>query len=238
MLAQINSVANMDGKGRDDLGYEILFEAEGIIRRVTKEQSKAVRNLAESIKRRYRITVIGTLPTSFQKFRDLMKKYEENIEMVDPQLKNNQDLIEVLQEYEVQWEKGLNYFLDAKKCNQLIFFSHIIETTGEKHKVHAHQCIDYLQTFQEQIEYRDADIFVAIPCLIVLKHLENEDKNICSYFLPTMDDPSSKQYQLFQQLRTEFDQWRQTHQASYEYYNILEKALLGLPLEAAEREAA
>lgn len=34
---------------------------------------------------------------SFQKFRELLKKYEQNIEMVDPQLKNNADLVEVLQ---------------------------------------------------------------------------------------------------------------------------------------------
>ena len=33
----INSVANYEGKGRDDLGVEILLEAEGLIRRVTNE---------------------------------------------------------------------------------------------------------------------------------------------------------------------------------------------------------
>lgn len=37
IISQINSVANVDGKGRDDLSYEILIEAEGILRRVTKE---------------------------------------------------------------------------------------------------------------------------------------------------------------------------------------------------------
>ena len=52
ILSQINAVANVDGSGRDDLGHEILTEAEGISRRITKEQSKAVRNLAESIKRK------------------------------------------------------------------------------------------------------------------------------------------------------------------------------------------
>lgn len=31
----INSVANLEGKGRDDLQFEILLEAEGILRRVT-----------------------------------------------------------------------------------------------------------------------------------------------------------------------------------------------------------
>jgi len=50
IISQINSVANTEGKGRDDLTFEILNEAEGILRRVTKEQSKAVRLLADKIK--------------------------------------------------------------------------------------------------------------------------------------------------------------------------------------------
>ena len=37
VIAKINSVANVEGKGRDDLGVNILLEAEGITRRVTKE---------------------------------------------------------------------------------------------------------------------------------------------------------------------------------------------------------
>ena len=117
----INSVANYEGKGRDDLGVEILLEAEGLIRRVTNEQSKAVRHLAEQIK------------NSFKKMRNLLRKYDENIEMVDPQLKNNADLVEVLVDYECTWEKGKNYFLNPKKCNYLVHFSHTIEATKEKY---------------------------------------------------------------------------------------------------------
>src|SRR3569833_3944796 len=50
ILGKINSVANPEGMGRDDLGNEILLAAEGIIRRISSTQSKAVRNLAEKIK--------------------------------------------------------------------------------------------------------------------------------------------------------------------------------------------
>lgn len=35
LINQINAVANSEGKGRDDLQSEILFEAEGICRRVS-----------------------------------------------------------------------------------------------------------------------------------------------------------------------------------------------------------
>ncbi|CAD8137428.1 unnamed protein product [Paramecium pentaurelia] len=214
VIAQINTVANVEGKGRDDLGINILLEAEGITRRVTKEQSSAVRNLADSIK------------ANFQKFREQMRKYEGNIEMVDPQLKNNQELVDLLVEYESQWEKGLYYLLDPTKCQQLMYFSHIIETTAEKY-----------QQFQEQLECRDSDIFVTIPCLIALKYLENEDRNICTYFLPKLKEETSKLYQQYAQLKNEFLEWRNLHTKQYEYYNILEKQLLGIPLNEKEQIA-
>ena len=53
ILGKINSVANPEGMGRDDLGSEILLAAEGIYRRISPTQSKAVRNLAERIKKSF-----------------------------------------------------------------------------------------------------------------------------------------------------------------------------------------
>lgn len=122
VLGKINSVANPEGMGRDDLGSEVLLAAEGIYRRISPAQSKAVRGLAERIKK------------SFQDFRNLLRKYEQNIEVVDPQLKNNQELVEILVEYENAWTQGLTYFLDSKKMHQLLHFSQVIEATAEKHK--------------------------------------------------------------------------------------------------------
>ncbi len=52
-LGKINSVANPEGMGRDDLGNDILMAAEGIYRRISPTQSKAVRNLAERIKKSF-----------------------------------------------------------------------------------------------------------------------------------------------------------------------------------------
>jgi hypothetical protein len=63
IIAKINSIANTLGKGRDDLDHSILCETEGIIRRVTREQSKAIRLLAEKIR------------SSFTSIRVLLRKY-------------------------------------------------------------------------------------------------------------------------------------------------------------------
>ena len=53
ILGKINSVANPEGMGRDDLSNDILLAAEGIFRRVSPNQSKAVRILAEKIKKTF-----------------------------------------------------------------------------------------------------------------------------------------------------------------------------------------
>ena len=163
IMNKINAVANPEGKGRDDLQAEILFTAEGLYRRVSSSQSKAVRKLAEAIRK------------SFLNIRTLLRKYEENIEGVDPQLKNNADLVQALVEFEQSWEKGKTYFVNALKCTQLLHFTQIIEGTAEKYK-----------SFQEQIEDRDTVIFVTIPALLILKNLDEDDKGICKNFFPPM----------------------------------------------------
>jgi len=51
----------------------------------------------------------------------------------------------------------------------------VIEATAEKHK-----------QFAEQLEQRDSEIFLNIPALLILKSLENDDREICSFFYPEM----------------------------------------------------
>lgn len=53
IISKINSVANIEGKGRDDLTCDILIAAEGLIRRVSLEQSRAVCTLADKIRSSY-----------------------------------------------------------------------------------------------------------------------------------------------------------------------------------------
>ena len=60
-------------------------------------------------------------------------------------------------DYETSWEKGKNYFLNSRKCNYLVHFSHTIEATKEKYP-----------QFQEQVECRDADIFMTIPSILII----------------------------------------------------------------------
>lgn len=60
-ICQVNAVANLEGKGRDDFDFEVLLRAEGIAKRT--EYSKAVKGLAAKVKQ------------SFEAYRALMHKY-------------------------------------------------------------------------------------------------------------------------------------------------------------------
>ena len=111
----MNSVANVEGKGRDDLGVEVLEEAEKVLMQVSKAESETLRSLAENIKQ------------IFEDMKNLVKEYSVNIEIVDPQLKNNLDLVALLKKYESFWEKGKTFLQDEKKKKQLIYFSNVLE---------------------------------------------------------------------------------------------------------------
>eukprot|EP01016_Furgasonia_blochmanni_P004959 TRINITY_DN11922_c0_g1_i5.p1 TRINITY_DN11922_c0_g1~~TRINITY_DN11922_c0_g1_i5.p1 ORF type:complete len:202 (+),score=25.21 TRINITY_DN11922_c0_g1_i5:64-669(+) len=155
--------------------------------------------------------------------RDRLRKYEKNIEIVDPQLKNNPELVEALVSYETCWEKGKNYFLDGKKCGQLIHFSQLLEAVSEKYT-----------EFEEQIECRDADIFVSIPCLVLLKSLENDDKGICLYFLPALYEEGDKVGKVYAELKGYYHRGRAFFSSPYQYYNLIEKLIVGIPLSTSE----
>ncbi len=153
-----------------------------------------------------------------------MRKYEQNIEVVDPQLKNNVELVEILVEFENSWSQGLTYFLNSKKLNQLLHFSQVIEAIGEKHK-----------QFADQLEQRDTEIFVIIPSLLILKSIENDDKEICSFFYPEIIDKNSEKGKIMLQLKVNYETCRKKL-GGYEFYNLVEKCLIEVALNETENK--
>ena len=49
------------------------------------------------------IELADRVKTTFNAYRVLMQKYQKNIEIVDPQLKNNTELVEILTLFEDAW---------------------------------------------------------------------------------------------------------------------------------------
>lgn len=209
IIGQINAVSNPEGHGRDDFNVGVLVASESLVRRISATQSRAVRALAENAKK------------VFLDMRALFRKYQQNIEIVDPQLRNNPDLVQALVKFESTWEKATIYFSNPKKCNQFLHFSERLEAIMEKH-----------EGFREQIETRDAEIFVSIPCFLVLMALDQEDRKLCQSFCPDMFKDGTDTNLKFQELKAHFE--GRNIEEDFELYNILEKTILDLKLNPGE----
>jgi len=205
----INAVANEIGKGRDDLTVNILLDAESVSRKVSETQSRAVRKLADDIKK------------SFTSIRMLLRKYGESIDAVDPQLKNNPELVDVLVPFEKTWEKGKEFFSDGKTCNQLIHFSQLIESVSEKYS-----------DVQEKITTMDTEIFVIIPCLVVLNSLDGDDKGICEKYYTSLEE-GGPEHEYYQSMKAKYLSLKKRSKDGYELYNILEQTIIDKPLNIA-----
>lgn len=79
--------------------------------------SKAVTHLANHVK------------STFAAYGDLMREYEANIELVDPQLKNNELLVKVVSEFENAWGIAANQISDPERLEQLNLFSKLLFKT-------------------------------------------------------------------------------------------------------------
>jgi hypothetical protein len=84
--------------------------------------------------------------------------------VVDPQLKNNADLVECLTAFESSWEKGKEELTTPTKITQLQKCGQIIEEMSAKHRC-----------FLEAIDCCDASIFMIIPGILVLRALDESD---------------------------------------------------------------
>ena len=211
LFSKLNNVANTEGKGRDNFTIDILLKAEEIARTISTTQSQAMRRLSERIRK------------SFQSMRELLRKYSENIEIVDPQLKNNSDLVSCLNEFEVSWESGMNYFLNQKHFVQIMNFSQVIEGTCEKHK-----------KFNDQVECRSEEIFTEIPALLILHSLESDSHDLCANFYPLLLTVGNAIYIKYENLKKTYKTGAMLCDSHFEFYNIIEKIILDIALTESE----
>ena len=156
-----------------------------------------MRNVAEKIRE------------SFNKVRGVLRDFGENISLVDPQLRNNAELVEALSEYEVYWEKGKRYFVEKRKESQILTLSTILEAAKEKHP-----------SFKDLVEFSDPSVFWMIASVVVLNSLEGEDEGLAESFLQEIS-PTEKLQLQFTELKEHYKNWK-TNQASFksnELYN-------------------
>lgn len=74
-----------------------------------------------------------------------------------------------------------------------------------------------------------------IPALLVLKSLENDDKEICKIFYPEMFDWWTIDGQRLSELKKVYETLRKKY-GSYELYNLMEKCLIDVALSSNENK--
>ena len=110
-----------------------------------------------------------------------IERYAENVEVVDPQLRNNPELVHLVARFEKAWCLGRTHLVPQREREQLISFSQLIEGTAEKYP-----------QFREQVECSDAEIFLTIPYLLVLKSSLDKGSEaaiatgLCERFFPSL----------------------------------------------------
>ena len=179
-ISKINAIINFEGHGRDDMNFSVIEAAKKILLKFSACESESLRKLA------------GTIIRSFEGLRSIFRKYSENIEVVDPQLRNNEDLVEAITEYEKCWEKGKVYFENEKRCNQLVYFSSVVEGLTEKYP-----------DFKEKLECFDTEVFIILPMIMLLKRVDDEDQGLCETFLPQLCEIGSESHNLYKNIKSE-----------------------------------
>lgn len=77
------------------------------------------------------------------------------------------------------------------------------------------------------IEDLDGSIFIIVPELVILKSLDKDDKNLCKYFLPSLNQIETKIFRTYFELEKQFIEWKKYSSEHYHYYNVLEKLIVG-----------
>ena len=200
IINYLNKIANINGKGRDDFDINILFQSEKVLRTVTEVQSISLRKLANNIK------------ITLNDLRFLFRKYNLNIEGVDPQLLNNPELVSKLYNFEQIWEKGKIYLCNKRKYNQLMIFNKIIELINEKYKG---------KNISALIEESDPKIIIIIPAVLILRSIDNHNYDIIKDYIYNY-----KKDNIFISVKETIKKVYKKIKDSYYAYNLFEKLLL------------
>ena len=85
------------------------------------------------------------------------------------------------------------------------------------------------QRIATQIDDRDAEIFISIPCILVLMGIDNEDKGLC-YFCPDLLKEGTEWHKVLQELKGILG--GQKISDHHDLYNVIEKEILGIDISS------
>lgn len=147
-ISRLNSMANDQRKGRDDLNHAVIAAALDVVRK-HKGDRDAELVLADSIF------------SSFEALRVCIAESASNIDRVDPQLCNNRELVHCLVDWEVSWETGNDYLCHPARLAALCSLVNNLKEAQDN------------QNFRSMCKDCDAELFLVLPRMIIHWFLSN-----------------------------------------------------------------
>ena len=139
-IAFLNSIANTERRGRDDLDVGILQRAQAVVSCNGSSPSKV---LAEDV------------IASFESLRSYLRTAGQCLERVDAHLGNNVGLVARLVKWEEAWEIGASYVQDGSKLEALAELVNDLTVAQQT-----------LPRLVETTNANDAELFLVLPRLV------------------------------------------------------------------------
>jgi len=168
-VTRLNSVANVNRKGRDDLRVEVLVEARAALKQCNQEVLRSIAignsnnaNILSAAK------VLSTdVVESFNAMRQYLLEVASCLERVDPHLGNNGGLVSRLVDWEESWEVGTAYLQQKRALHALC------DAVAEIHRIQA-----FAPKLADMCEECDVELFMVLPRLMWLRFLAEPQQQI------------------------------------------------------------
>lgn len=215
-ITRLNSVANVNRKGRDDLRMEVYIDAKNTLRQCNGGGG------CDKLENAYLMSAAKILATdvvdSLAAMRGYLREVAHFLERVDPHLGNNSGLVTRLVDWEESWEVGTAYLQQQPVLQALC------DSVAEIRKAQS-----FAPKLIEMCEECDVELFMVLPRLIWLRFLsqpemQNVQKPLLVRLLPhRFKDVASKTPTSGPELQTLSAKYAATEKAIIDAMNIFSK---------------
>lgn len=175
-MAGLNALANVDGKGREDLTFDVLQVAADVFlgrwQPPSSVSSKESSTMAASAA--IRQFLARRVLESFLDLRRYLVAVADRMLYVDPQLCNNKALVESLLAWEEAWELGSRFIVQPEMLEALC--STAAQIAGSQR---------YAPELASHLDEQDAELFLILPRLVLLCALAEPTQSVLpANFIP------------------------------------------------------
>jgi len=158
-LAKLNSVANNQGKGRDDFDAEVLERAKAVLQACSAHGAKQSTFATKTAR-----ALAKEVEESYDAMRRYLREISTCLECADPHLCKNEGLVMRLVDVEESWELGALYVQREKTLRALCDWVSQIKVAQE-----------LSPDFTAMCENCDVEMFLILPRMIWLSFLRDTD---------------------------------------------------------------